>query len=165
MKAVYALYPVPTSAQRAVDALRSAGYALADITILSSEPLEEYEFGQRDRHTWMNWIAALGAAMGLTTGYLLTSVTQNLWKINTGGMPIVSNFTNLIVIFELTMLGAIFATVITLLFTAKLPGKPSQIYDPEISNGKILIGITNPRDPAAVQRALREGGADEVKTI
>jgi hypothetical protein len=148
MKAVYALY-----------------YALADITILSSEPLEEYEFGQRDRHTWMTWIAVLGGVLGLTTGYLLTSVTQNLWKINTGGMPIVSNFTNLIVIFELTMLGAIFATVITLLITAKLPGKPSKIYDPEVSEGKILIGITNPRDSAAVQRALRAGGTDEVKSI
>jgi hypothetical protein len=165
MKAVYALYPKPQSAQRAVDELRSAGYALGDITILSSEPLEEYEFGQRDRHTWMTWIAALGAAAGLTIGYFLTSVTQNLWKINTGGMPIVSNFTNLIVIFELTMLGAIFATVITLLVTAQLPGKPSKIYDPEVSDGKILIGVTDPRDSAAVQRALRAGGAEEVKTI
>jgi hypothetical protein len=57
MKAVYALYKNPNNAQHAVDELRKAGIAERDITILSSEPLEEYEFGQRDRQTWMTWLA------------------------------------------------------------------------------------------------------------
>src|SRR5262245_51379515 len=112
MKAVYALYSSPLAAQRAVDNLRAAGIAHQRITIMSSEPLEEYEFAQKDRATSMSWIAALGGLAGLVTGYLLTSVTQNLWPINTGGMPIVSLWTNLIVMFELTMLGAVTATMI-----------------------------------------------------
>ena len=62
----------------------------------------------------MPWIAVIGAALGLTTAYLLTSVTQRAWAINTGGMPIVSNWTNMIIMFELTMLGAVLATVLTL---------------------------------------------------
>jgi hypothetical protein len=165
MKAIYALYPSTEGAQRAVDSLREAGFAHRDITILSSEPLEHYEFARRDMSTWMSGIAAMGGFIGMATGYLLTSLSQKAWPINTGGMPIVSDYPNLIVIFELTMLGAVFATVITLLVTAGIPSRSADIYDPEISEGKILIGVTNPRDPAAVQRALRSAGVEELKTI
>lgn len=162
MSAIYALYSRPVAAQRAVDGLREAGIADHQITVLSSEPLEEYEFGQRDRETWMSWIAGLGAALGLTAGYLLTSITQRAWPIDTGGMPVVTNWTNIIVMFELTMLGAVFATVITLLVTARLPGRASSIYDPEIATGKILIGVVNPADAAVVERALSVGGAEPI---
>src|SRR5512144_1068560 len=117
MKAVYALYSTPEAAQRAVNGLRAVGIADSEITIQSSEPLEEYEFAQRDRESWMTWIAGGGGLIGMATGYLLTSITQQSWAIVTGGMPIVTNWTNLIVIFELTMLGAVFAAVITLLIT------------------------------------------------
>jgi len=165
MKAVYALYSHPDAAQRAVDELRAAGINDRAITIMSSEPLEEYEFGQRDRKTWMTWIAALGGAIGMTTGYLLTRLTQSAWPIDTGGMPIVSNWTNLIIIFELTMLGSVFATVITLLITARIPGRQSPLHDPEISDGQILIGVLQPSDPDVVERALRIGAGEKLKTI
>jgi hypothetical protein len=164
MKAIYGLYSRPESAQRAVDSLRAAGLKDRDITVMSAEPLEEYEFGKMDSETWMTWIAAFGAFCGLSGAYLLTSLTQQAWPIVTGGMPIVSNWTNLIIIFEMTMLGAVFASVITLLVTARLPGKRSEIYDPEISDGKILIGVANPSDAAAVERALRAGGGT-LKTL
>src|SRR4051812_2068214 len=166
MKAIYGLYASPLDAQRAVDALRKSGLKDREITVLSTEPLEEYEFAQRDRESWMTWIAGLGGLIGLTTGYLLTSVTQKLWAINTGGMPIVTNWTNLIVIFELTMLGGVFASVITLLITARIPGRPVVPYDPAISDGKILIGVANPRNESigSLEKALRIGQG-ELKTL
>ena len=123
MKAIYALYPTPVSAERAFEHLQSAGVSDRDIVVLSSEPHEEHEFAQRDRKSWMSWIAALGGFIGMGTGYALTAITQKIWEINTGGMPIITNWTNLIVIFELTMLGVVFASVITLLITARLPGR------------------------------------------
>src|SRR6185436_3453473 len=113
---------------------------------------------QRDHHSYMTWIAGLGGLIGMTTGYLLTSVTQKLWAINTGGMPIVTNWTNLIVIFELTMLGAVFATVLTLLASARIPTRVPQLYDAEISRGKILVGVANPAHAEKVERALRKVG-------
>jgi hypothetical protein len=164
MKALYALYDSPEAAQIAVDRLRSAGIADRAITIQSSEPLEAYEFGQRDHHTRMNWIAALGGLIGLNVGYWLTSITQQIWPIVTGGMPIVTNWTNMIVIFELTMLGAVFASVITLLVTGRIPGRMPRLYDPEVSNGRILIGVAEPVDAVKVETALRIAGA-ELKSI
>src|SRR5207248_1680518 len=124
----------------------------------------EYAFAHRDRDTWMTWIASLGGLIGLITGYLLTSLTQKAWALDTGGMPIVTNWTNLIVIFELTMLGAVFAAVFTLLISAKIPGREVPFYDPAIADGKILIGVANPRESAAVERALLAAGVRQVKT-
>jgi hypothetical protein len=165
MTGVYGLFTTPELAQQAVDGLRASGVPEHEITVQSSEPLEEYEFGTRDRNTLMPWIAVLGAAIGMATGYFLTSITQQAWPISTGGMPIVTNWSNLIIIFELTMLGAVFASVITLFVSARLPARLPKFYDPEISNGKILIGVANPRDIERVEHALRSssGGVRKIQ--
>jgi len=167
MTAIYGLYATPNSAQRAFDKLRAAGISEKEIVVMSSEPLEEYAFGSRDRQTIMPWIAVLGAATGLAVAYLLTSLTQRAWAINTGGMPIVSNYTNLIIMFELTMLGAVFATVLTLMKTARLPGRLPKFYDPEISRGKILVGVgrVDGSRVASVEAAFQSTGVETIKTV
>ena len=166
MKAVYALYRSPESAQRAYDRLKKAGLAERRITVLSSEPMEEYEFGQRDRRTIITWLAAGGGLIGLIGAYLLTSITQKVWAIDTGGMPIVTNWTNMIVLFELTMLSAIVTTVLTLLITANIPSwKKPELYDPLVSEGRILIGVTNPSNPSLIESTLQASGGGVIKTI
>jgi hypothetical protein len=166
MSAVYGLYPTPEAAQRAFDNLLAAGLKENEVTVMSSEPLEEYGFAARDRQTVMPWIAVVGAVIGLSGAYLLTSLTQQAWPIDTGGMPIVSNWTNIIIMFELTMLGAVFATVLTLLKTASLPSRRPKFYDPEISQGKILVGVgtVNATAAAAIESALRAANPDALKT-
>jgi hypothetical protein len=121
MKSLYALYAEPDDVQRAVDNLRSAGVAESDIIVISSEPIEEYEFSHRDSATWIYWMAGVGGVFGLLFGTWLTRMTELAWPLRTGNMPIVSWWPNMIVIFELTMLGAMLSTVGTLLVTAKLP--------------------------------------------
>jgi ActD protein len=166
VKAVYALFADPDSAQRAVENLRAAGVSDREITVISSEPFEEYEFSHRDRATWIYWIASAGGAVGLCAGYWLTSATARAWPLQTGGMPIVAMWPNLVVIFELTMLFAIVATVVTLLVTAKLPGRRPALYDPEVSNGRILVGVADPRLPIeTIERALAVRGGGRLKTI
>ena len=160
MSAVYALYSSPELAQQAVDALRAAGITDHEITIMSSEPLEEYEFGQRDRPTWMPQAAVLGGAVGLTAAYLLTSLTQQALPLNTGRMPTVSLYANMVPLFELTMLGAVLATVVWFFVSAGLGRRRPALFDPEVSNGKILVGVVNPPSAAVphVERALNAAG-------
>lgn len=164
MKAVYGLYPDPDLAQVAVNNLRAAGVADADIVVISSEPFEHYEFGHRDDKTLMPWIAVGGGLLGMATGLWLTRTTQLLWPLKTGGMPIVAMWPNLIVTFELTMLGGIVASVITLLVSARLPSsRAGKLYDPEVSDGYILVGVENPADAARLEPALAMNGG-RVKT-
>jgi hypothetical protein len=90
MPGVYALFGNPATAQSAVNRLRQAGASDQDITVISSEPYEDYKFSHRDKPTWIYWLAGLGGAIGLAAGYALTAGTERAWPIQTGGMPIVS---------------------------------------------------------------------------
>ena len=165
MSAIYALYTDPAAAQRAVNRLYAAGVAEEQVVVMSGEPFEEQPFAHRDSATWLWYIACLGGFVGLVFSTWLTRMTELAWPLQTGNMPIVAWWPNLIVIFELTMLGAILATVLTLFITAKLPRRTPAFYDPEVTNGKILVGVENPSDASvpALERALMAGGAAELK--
>jgi hypothetical protein len=163
MNAVYGMYATPESVQTAVDGLRRAGIADRDITVISSEPFEEFEFSHRDKASWLFPIASIGGLCGLSFGTFLTVTTERAWPLNTGGMPIVALWPNLVVTFELTMLGAILATVISLLITAELPARESGLYDPDVSNGQILVGVTG-GSADSIRRVLDDAGALSVKT-
>ena len=167
MKAVYGLYPDGHSAQQAFNRLRASGIAPADITVITAQPMEEFEFGNLDKTTYMWWFACLGGLIGMATGFGLSYLTEHAWEINVGGLPIFAWWPNLIIIFELTMLGAITATVITLIVTALLPTRGRNLYDPEVTDGKILIGVENPPDSAVadLQRSLGAPPNARVKTV
>ena len=157
---VYALYPDPAAAQRAVNGLRAAGVADQEIVVISSAPFEGFEFSHRDQATWLYGIAVLGGAIGLVFAYWLTSMTETAWPLQTGGMPIVAMWPNMIVMFELTMLGAIVATVLALLVTTRLPRRQPTLYDEAVSDGLILVGIQQPRPSSleTVKSALLAAG-------
>ena len=159
MSVVYALYSTPDAAQLGVNRLRAAGIGDDRITILSSEPFEEHEFAHKDKATWMGWIAVAGGVTGLALATWLARMTQLAWPLKTGNMPIVAWWPNMIIMFEMTMLGGILGAVVTLLVTARLPARKPALYDPEIMDGKILVGVDNPRDAAVVERALNVPGA------
>jgi hypothetical protein len=107
----------------------------------------------------------LGGAIGALSGFWLTTLTQNAYPIVTGGMPITPPWTNGIIIYELTMLGAILMTLIVLLCGARLPNFKGVITDPEIWTGKILVGVVDPPNdsPSELEKCLLEAGATRVK--
>jgi hypothetical protein len=166
VKAIYALYPDGHSAQLAVSRLHAAGVANRDITIQSAQPMEDFEFGHRDKATLMWWIACGGGLIGMASALGLAWLTEVSWPIDVGGLPIFAWWPNLIITFELTMLGAILATVITLVITARL-GRGSTIYDPEVSDGKILVGVANPAEStlADLESALAAPPGAQVKRM
>jgi hypothetical protein len=167
MKAVYALYSSGDAAQRAVNSLRSAGYGDHEITVITGAPMEEYEFSHIGRRSFQWYIASIGGLIGLLLSSSFVAYAEKDWPINVGNMPIVAWYPNLIVVFEMTMLGAILATVISLIFLAGLGRKMPDLYDPEVTNGKILVGIANPSatKQAELERALLVGPGAELKTI
>jgi hypothetical protein len=163
MSAVYGLYDDPHVAQKAVDNLRAAGIVDKDITVISSEPFDHFEFGHRDAATSMPWIATAAGAAGLVLTYYLLGASQRSWPLVTSGMPIAPLWTNLIIIFEMTMLSAITATVLTLVVTAFATDRGT-LYDPEVSDGYILVGVENPADVEKLEPALAIDGGRVKRT-
>jgi hypothetical protein len=166
MKAIYGLYGDGMSAQQAVNRLRAAGVADREIVVISSQPMEDYEFGHMDSKTRMWWIACFGGLIGMASAFGLAWLTEMSWPINVGGLPTFAWWPNLIIIFELTMLGAILATVLTLVVTAGL-GRRGGVYDPAVSDGKILVGVENPSESRAseLESALSAIHGAQVKTL
>ncbi len=164
MKAAYALYSDPVEAQRAVASLTGAGIPREAIVVMSPEPLEPHGYDPQDRPARMGWFAVLGGVIGCVVGASMTSMTQLLWPLRTGGMPIVSVWPNLIVAFELTMLGAIVATVIALIRSAGLGRRLPAFYDRSASQDRVLVGVADPADAQVpdIERSLAGG---EFKTV
>jgi len=166
VKAIYALYPDGQSAQQAVNRLHSAGVAHRDITVMSAQPMEDFEFGRRDKATWMWWFACAGGLAGMAAALGLAWLTEMSWPLDVGGLPTFAWWPNLIITFELTMLGAILATAVTLVATARL-GRRSTFYDPAVSDGKILVGVARPAKSHAahLESALAAAPGAEVKIL
>jgi hypothetical protein len=82
-------------------------------------------------------------------------------------MPIVAWWPNLIIMFEMTMLGGIIATVGTLLVTSGLLRRRPAFYDSAVSDGMIMVGVERPTPQAATaaQRALVISPDVQLKTI
>jgi hypothetical protein len=162
---VYGLFPGPHSAERGMNALRDAGIPGDKIVVMAPEPYEEYSFAQGEKKTAMGWIAVGGGVVGAFGGYMLAWYTQVAYPLVTGGMPIVAPWPTGIVTYELTMMGAIIATLITLLVSSGLPNWKQKLYDPEVSHGKVLIGVIEPSDDsrANLEDRLRRAGAEKVK--
>ena len=142
---LYTMCPDADAAQQTVDALLSAGARWEDITVVSSEPFDRYEFGQREKSTLMPWLVVLGAILGGVVGFLLVSLTTKSYPIVTGGMPITPGWITGIITYELTMLAAILTTLLVLLLTAPLFRWKQDPYDVQVADGKVLVGI-NPRE-------------------
>jgi hypothetical protein len=168
LNSIYGLFPGPHAAERGMNALRDAGIPSERILVMSDEPFEEFSFGQGETRTMMPWLAVLGGLVGGVTGFSLAWYTQVAYpqRLITGGMPLVAAWPTGIVTYELTMMGAILTTVITLLISARLPKWKPALYDPEVSYGKILIGVVDPTDEvrADVENRLRRAGAEKIKT-
>jgi hypothetical protein len=156
VKAIYGLYPDGPSAQQVVNRLRAAGLTDREITVCSSQPMEHYEFGQMDRATWIWWIACGGGLIGMASALALSWLTETSWPINVGGLPT----------FRLVAEPDHHVRVDDargdhrhrhhLVVTARL-GRGGKLYDPEVTEGKILVGVENPSESAApaLEAALR----------
>ncbi len=163
MTAIYGLFDKPDAAQRAYTGLKRAGISPRDIAVVSAEPFEAYEFSHRDHSMVLFRLALVGGLLGFVSAIALVRGTELAWPLVTGGMPIVAWYPNLVIIFEMTMLGAIVTTVVSLLVTAKLPRFRKPLYDPAVADGKILVGVSDASD--AVRDTLHSAGASTVKTI
>ncbi len=168
MKALYALYADGHAAQKAVDGLRAAGVADNDITVISAAAdgrLRVQPHGPEKLYVVHSPARVGSRASPSPPGWHVSPKHRGRSRL--AACPSSSWWPNLIIMFELTMLGAILATVITLIVTARLGRRRPALYDSEVTDGKILVGIENPHAASlpALQKALRITASTELKTL
>lgn len=170
---VYALLDDPAHAERAVDRLLAAGFGREWITVRSSEPFLEWRLpaGGEEQKSRIPFFALLGGFLGGGVGFSLAALTSMTMNLVTGGMPIIAPGPTGIVTFELTALGAIFGTVISLIAETGLGRglRSSDLDDLDlaraVADGALLVSAHCPSEKEITQAttALQEVGAAVVK--
>ncbi|EIK94792.1 transmembrane prediction [Pseudomonas sp. M47T1] len=93
----------------------------------------------------VGWLGAGGALAGAATGVVLQVATALAWPTNVGGRPLVHWPSLLIVTFLLSVLGAAVASVIGLLWQARLPRLHHPLFEAPVfvraSDDRFLLCI------------------------
>jgi hypothetical protein len=141
-EAKIAIFDTRDEALAALRELRRDGVPGSSITVMSSEPLHlETEDGPKTR---IAGFAITGGLIGAAIALLLTVWTSRRVGLVTGGMPIVSPWAFGIIVFELTALGAILATLGRMIFEAGLAKRRGPTdYDDAVADGKIVVLIAS----------------------
>ncbi len=163
-KSVLGLYTDPNQAADAMDALKEGGFKLGTFDVLTGTPYPEGAFGEHVPQHRLFRFPAFGAIIGFTLALFLTSSTQIAYPLVTGGKPILSLFAMLVILYEMTMLSAVIATVVGIVFESRLPNVNPGAYDPRITEGWIGVIVTTDDDSASRASDLLKGaGALEIK--
>ena len=152
------------AAADAGDGLKAAGVSENDYDFLTDAPYPEVAFGEREEKHRIYLFPFIGAILGLTSGIILTSMTQVAYPLVTGGKPILSLPPMAVVSYEGTMLGAILFTVLGIIFESRLPKLKMGLYDTRITEGYIGV-LVNAEETQhdQVANVLNAAGAVDVK--
>ncbi len=157
-----ASFTAPAQAAAAVRALREAG--LKDVRVAMPAPFPEVVAAIGKPRSPIDFITLPGALVGLFCGIGLTAGTSLAWKMITGGKPILSWPTFVIVIFEVTVLiGSL--TNLVAVSVGSWHGGRSHVFPPHVRFNGDRIGVYVPGADSRAERLLRDGGAEEVSHV
>ena len=162
---VLGLFSDAESAATAGDGLKAAGIPDTDYDFLTDAPYPIGSLGERDEPHRLYLYPFIGALLGLSSGIMITAMTQVAYPLVTGGKPVLSLPPMAIVCYEGTMLGAILFTVIGIVFESRLPKFDLGLYDDRITQGFLGLRVNaEPERSREVVQIMNAAGAVDVKT-
>ncbi len=128
--------------------------AVDDLLIQSPVGLPEAEELLDEKPVNVQWYTLAGSTLTAFLAFWLIAGSQaNFFAQQKGGKPIVPIPPDLVLTYEMFILGGIFFTVVGFLIGAGLPAKPSMLYSSNVSEDQ--IGVLVKADQAAIA-TLRE---------
>lgn len=145
----------------ALDDIYDLGVSDDQITVISSIPYPEQALGRH--HVWIRLptIVLVGALAGFLFGYFLSSVTPRFYPINVSGHPITGGPPAAIITYIFTMLFAVIATFLGVLWEIDVPGFEKKFYDRSVTSGKLAVvleGLPSDKEAAAIMAMEANGG-------
>ncbi|MGA9774128.1 MAG: quinol:electron acceptor oxidoreductase subunit ActD [Blastocatellia bacterium] len=158
MEKIRAIFNSHDEAIAALGKLERVGVPPAQITLMSSEPVHVEAGEQKSR---IGPFAIAGGLTGAVVAVILTVWTSHKVDLVTGGMPVVAPWAFGIIVFELSMLGAILGALCRMIYEARLLRRNSfaeHDYDEAIADGRVLLAIDTADDARAqlIRAALGE---------
>jgi hypothetical protein len=153
-----------SSLTTAIHSLRAAGVNTADLDVFSEEPIE-FPRGVLDRPSHMSLVSVLGAIILGSGATAFVWWAQNNYAVITGGMPVYSFWGTGVITYEMTMLGAVFATFGYFLWESGLIRKRDKTAPvPTVQPECICLRVRSVSDDVTKPTALlRAAGATSVE--
>lgn len=165
MPQILGLFSTAEAAANATELLGKQGISNDHWEVLTDSPYPEGAFGEKDSHHTLFRYPLLGALVGFTTGLLYTAGTQMAFPLATGGKPILSIPPMIIIMYELSMMGALTWTFLGIIIESRLPRLSGVgLYDRRVTEGHVAIIVEAAQDRLdTVERTLKQAGAVDVK--
>jgi Protein of unknown function (DUF3341) len=159
-----AVFPHLDTTLDAIKKLRAAGHT--DFTVYSPIPRHEIEDALGQPVSPVRAFTLVGGIAGCAIGAWLTLWMSADWPIVVGGKPVGSIPPYVVIMFEMTILfgalSTILGIVLNVVFGARRTG--TILYDPRFTNDRFGLFVPAGSDKAAaVERLLRDAGAEEVR--
>lgn len=151
----------------AAEKMRLAGYKKFDA--ITPFPVHGMEEAVGIKRSWIPNVTFVAGITGLSAGLGLQYWTSAVsWPINVGGKPFFSIPAFIPVTFELTILFAALASVITMFAVNGLPTANPPIIHPDLTCHKFALWVPEDEDGYSVEKVeafMKELGADEVTRV
>jgi hypothetical protein len=156
---ILALYNNFDEAEFAVQELRSVqikGFNVEDdLTIKSPIEHPEVERFLGRKSVKVQWFTLIGALTGGLTAFTLISTAQaNFFSQMKGGKPIVPIPPDMVLTYEMFILGGVYITVLGFLIGAGLPARRSPLYSGRVSEDQIGILVRANDDSASALKDI-----------
>jgi hypothetical protein len=139
-----ALYNNFDEAEAVVSELRNSdikGFSAADDLVVKS-PIEHPEVEEflGEKPVYVQWFTLIGASLGGFLAFWLIAGSQgNFYAQMKGGKPIVPIPPDLVLTYEMFILGGVYITVLGFLICAGLPARRSPLYSAKVSEDQIGV--------------------------
>ena len=153
-----------TATAEGVDRLRRAGVSDESVSVMTGVPYRPRMLRRPAIASRIATFAGIGALVGVILGLAVTAGTYLLYPLSAGGQPLIPIPPTLIIVFELTMLGMMWAAFGGFFVVNRLPvfGKPP--FDERIVEGLIGVQVVvEERRASEIEHLLREAGASDVR--
>jgi mono/diheme cytochrome c family protein len=160
------IFEEPAPAADAIERIRRLGVPENRITVMSAFPIRSAALGRRHGQSRLSLVTLTGTVLGALTALALVGGTPLLYPVPVGGQPLWPIPPQLIILFELTMLGTMWATFIGLFLLGRFPVYGDPVNDPRISAGSIGVSVEADQSRAdRAEQALVATGAIDVKRM
>lgn len=135
-----------------------------DLTMMSPIPMHGVEDILKKKKPVIRRFTFFGALIGAVGGFALASFSALAFIQPTGGRPVIPFPPFLVISYEMTILLGVLATLLGFHIASGLPAWRDKPYDlrTNVDRFGILVGCADEAEAAAVERVLREAGAEEI---
>jgi hypothetical protein len=126
-----------------------------DLTIKSPIEHPEVEEFLGEKPINVQWFTLVGATLGgLLAFFLIAGSQANFYAQMKGGKPIVPIPPDMVLTYEMFILGGVYITVLGFLICAGLPARRSPLYSAKVSEDQIGILVKSEDSAAGTLRAI-----------